>query len=87
MVDQFQFAADRRRGGRAAVQRSIDRLLGTRRVSWFTKRPDFVAGKKPKDWVKADFATEEPPLAGWNKFSTAQYRALQDKASKLAAGE
>ena len=86
MVDELQVAADKARGGKRAVQRKVDKLLGIPHVSWLTRKPKYVETKLPKDWVGADFATEEPPVAGWEKFSTDQFRAVKALAARLAAG-
>jgi hypothetical protein len=78
MVDRFSVAGGKRKNGRKAVQQRINRALGITQNDWHTPRPDFVDKKEPKDWVGADFATEEPPLAGWQAFSTDQYRQLMN---------
>jgi len=84
-VDELQVAADRTRGGKRAIQKKVDKLLGIPHVSWLTRKPKYVEKKLPKDWIGADFATEEPPVAGWEKFSTEQFRALKALAARLAA--
>jgi hypothetical protein len=85
VADELQGAADHIRGGKRAVQRKVDKTLGIPHVSWLTKKPDYADEKLPKDWVGADFATEEPPVAGWEKFSTEQFRAVRALAADLAA--
>jgi hypothetical protein len=85
-VDALQVAAEKTRGGKRTVQKKVDKLLGIPHVSWLTRKPKYVDKKLPKDWVGADFATEEPPVAGWEKFSTEQFRAVKALAARLAAG-
>ena len=85
MADELQLAAGATRGGKAAIQKVVDKTLGIPHVSWLMKKPDFVDKKLPKDWVGADFATEEPPVAGWQKFSTEQFRTVRALAADLAA--
>ena len=85
-VDLLQAAAGRLRGGAAEARGRVCRLLGFRMSDWFEKRPAYVEKKLPKDWVGADFATEEPPVAGWQKVSAAGWRALGRLALDLAAG-
>jgi hypothetical protein len=86
MVDQLQAVADKTRGGKPAVQKQIDATLGVPAKSWFPKKPAYVEKKLPKDWVGADFATEEPPVAGWKAFSVQQFRAVKALADQLADG-
>ena len=86
MADELQLAADKTRGGKRAVQKKVDKTLGIPHVSWLMKKPKYVEKKLPKDWLGADFATEEPPVAGWEKFSTDQFRAVKALAGRLAAG-
>lgn len=86
MVDRFQNAAAGR-GGKPAVRRQVNQALRIADKSWYAKRPDYVDRKLPKDWTNADFATEEPALAGWSKFSAPQFRTLNNLALKLASGE
>jgi hypothetical protein len=85
-VDLLESAARRSRGGAAAVRGKVSRLMGFKFKDWFDKRPAYVEKKLPKDWVGADFATEEPPVAGWQKIPPAKWRALGDAALKLATG-
>ena len=85
-VDALQAAANKTRGGKRAVQRKVDQLLGIPHVSWLTRKPKYVEKKLPKDWIGADFATEEPPVAGWEQFSTDQFRAVRSLATRLVAG-
>jgi len=74
-----------RGGGPAAVKRKVNRLLGVARGDWFPKRPAYVTEKLPKDWTGADFATEEPPLAGWQQFSPDAWRALRQLALTMVS--
>jgi hypothetical protein len=85
-VDLLQAAAERSRSGGAAVRNRVSRLLGFKPRDWWEKRPAYVERKLPKDWVGADFATEEPPVAGWQKVPPARWRALGRLALNLAAG-
>ena len=85
-VDALQAAAARTRGGKRAVQKKVDKLLGIPHVSWLTRKPKYVEKKLPKDWIGADFATEEPPVAGWEQFSSEQFRAVKALAGRLVAG-
>ncbi len=78
-VDLFQSVADKSRGGKAAVKRKINQRLGIPADGWFPSR-------KPAD-DDTDRFTEEPPLAGWQQFEVEQYRAVQNMALTLAAGE
>jgi hypothetical protein len=86
MVDELQAAAKKARGGKWAIQKKVDKTLGVPHVSWLMKKPKYVEKKLPKDWVGADFATEEPPVAGWDKFSAEQFRAVKQLAASLVAG-
>ncbi|MCX7590779.1 MAG: hypothetical protein N2255_04040 [Kiritimatiellae bacterium] len=85
MVDEFELAARRGGIGVAKVRRQINKVLGVEDRAWFAPPPAYVMKKPPKEWVGADYATEEPPLAGWNKFSTEQYRALRRLALDLVS--
>jgi hypothetical protein len=85
-VDLLESAAKRSRGGAGAVRDKASRLLGFKPKDWWEPRPAYVEKKLPKDWVGADFATEEPPVAGWEKIPAARWRALGSAALKLAAG-
>jgi hypothetical protein len=82
-ADQLQLAADA--AGKDAVKADVNDVLGVDADNWAQKRPDFVLGKPPKDWVGADFATEEPAVVGWKKFSTEQFRMVRGLAERLAA--
>jgi hypothetical protein len=86
IVDLLQAAAGRSRNGGAAVRARVNKLLGFKTNDWFQQRPAFAEKKLPKDWVDADFATEEPPSAGWAKISPAKWRELARLATRLAAG-
>lgn len=78
MMDAFQLAADRIPGGKNKVRSAINKTLGIPFSGWFSvKRPD------PKDTSQF---TEEPPAAGWEKFTVAQNRSLRELAANLASG-
>jgi len=85
-VDLLDAAAKRSRGGAAAVRGKVSRLLGFKASDWYMKRPAYVEKKLPKDWVGADFATEEPPAVGWQKMPSAKWRELGKTARTLAGG-
>jgi hypothetical protein len=85
-VDALAAAAARLRGGAAEARGRVCRLLGFRMSDWFEKRPAYVEKKLPKDWVGADYATEEPPVAGWQKLSATAWRALGKLARESASG-
>jgi hypothetical protein len=63
----------------------VNGALGIRQEDWYTKRPEFTDKKLPHLWEAADWATEEPSAAGWEKFSTAKYRHLGALALELAS--
>jgi len=86
IIDHLEMAAGRARGGKGAVKAKINRLLGLKPADWTPKRPRFVDEKEPKDWVGADFATQEPPAAGWGKFGPGIWRDLRAMALALASG-
>ncbi|HOX08614.1 MAG TPA: DUF4091 domain-containing protein [Planctomycetota bacterium] len=83
-VDLLDAAA--RRSGGAAVRGKVSRLLGFRPADWYMKRPAYVDRKLPKDWVGADYATEEPPAVGWQKVPSSGWRALGRLAAGMARG-
>jgi len=85
MIEELLLAAKRGRGGKKALERRVNRLLGMDEQAWFTRRPAYVTKKSPKDWTGADFATEEPPIAGWKEFSPAAWRKLRRLAADLAS--
>ncbi len=77
-VDMFQMAADKGKGGKSAVKRTINRTLGIPADGWDPSR-------KPAD-DDTDRFTEEPPLAGWQQFEVEQYRTVKNLAITLASG-
>ncbi|MGQ9662023.1 MAG: hypothetical protein ACUVWX_06765 [Kiritimatiellia bacterium] len=85
MVDEFHLAAQRPGSSLSSIRRQINKVLGISDSAWFARPPAYVEKKLPKDWVGADYATEEPPLAGWDRFSTEQYRALRRLALDLVS--
>jgi hypothetical protein len=83
VVDALQLAVG---GGDAApIKERVNQVIGFKSGDWYPKRPAYVTEKKPKDWTGADFATEEPPLAGWRQIGAPMWRQLQSLASELAA--
>lgn len=86
MIDEFASAIQRGKR-RSAVKNRVNRAIGIKQAAWYPRRPGYVDKKKPKDWTGADFATEEPPLAGWQDISTATWRRLRSLAATLAAGK
>ena len=85
-VDLLDLASRRLPGGRRAVQRQVDRALGMTRAAWFIKPPAYIERKLPRDWVNADYATEEPPLADWKRLPVDRFREVAGLALDLAAG-
>lgn len=83
-VDLLETAAKKK--GRAAVQAAAGKVIGFATRDWFQKPPAYVEKKLPKDWVDADFATEEPPSVGWDKISSNAWRGLNAVAARLAGG-
>lgn len=76
-VDAFQLAADK--PGKANIKKAVNRALGIPASGWVpSRKPD------PND---TDRFTEEPPLAGWQRFTADQYRKVHDLAITLASGE
>jgi hypothetical protein len=71
--------------GRTAVEGRVNAVLGARKAHWFARRPKEFSGE-PKNWVDAGFATEEPPLAGWEQYPVESYRELRALGLKLASG-
>lgn len=86
IIEGFDAAAKSATGGAAGVKDRVNEVLGFTTASWYPKRPGYVDQKPPKDWVGADFATEEPPLAGWEGIPTTTWRQLQRMALDLMAG-
>ena len=84
MVDRLQVASENIKGGKSEIKKKVNKTLGITRDSWLIKKPDYVDKKEPKDWVGADFATEEPPNVGWKKFTSDQLRAVLAQAEELA---
>lgn len=85
-IELLNAAANGRPGGKNSVSAAVNSQLGVTDKDWVTQRPDYADKKLPKDWTGADFATEEPPLAGWAKFTTSLYRGVRDFALKQATG-
>jgi hypothetical protein len=76
-VDALQLAADR--DGKSKVKAKVNRALKISAAGWLpSRKPD------PDD---TDRFTEEPPLAGWEKFTAEQYRSIHALAVNLATGE
>ncbi len=78
MIDSFDAGASRLKSGKPAVKRRINRILGIGNQDWFPSR-----AFDPDD---TDRFTEEPPLAGWEKFSTEQNRKLRQLAIEVVSG-
>jgi hypothetical protein len=85
MVDQLELAA--KKAGKDGVKDQVNDALCVDAGHWAQKRPDYVLNKPPRDWVDADFATQEPAVVGWEKYSTEQYRMVRGLAERLAAGD
>ena len=86
MIEELLLAERHLRGGKKALQRRVSRLLGLRMDDWFPKRPAYVTRKLPEAWTGADFATEEPPIADWRKFSSTAWRKVRQLAADLLSG-
>ena len=83
-IERLEAAAKRSRGGRGAIKKKVTAAMGrTGLAAWAPPIPAYMAKKLPKDWTGADFATEEPPLAGWQDTSIPQYRDLAALAARL----
>ncbi len=77
-VDLLHMAADKTAGGKAAVKRRVNQALRMPASGWYPSRK--------ADSGDTDRFTEEPPLAGWRKFDSEQYRGVKNLALTLAAG-
>jgi hypothetical protein len=75
-VDALQLAANK--AGKNDIKKQVNRALGIPASGWLpSRKPD------PND---TDRFTEEPALAGWERFSADQYRQVLSLAATLASG-
>ena len=81
-VERLALAAGKVAGGASAVRQRVNEVMGCTGADWFAPKPDYVDKKLPKEWTRADFATEEPPAVGWQDKTSEQFKNL----SAVAAG-
>ncbi len=78
MVDCFDVGSKQLKSGKRAVKKRINNALGINNQDWFPSRKF--------DAEDTERFTEEPPLAGWQKFSTEQNRKLRQLAVEVVSG-
>lgn len=81
VCDQLQQIAEQK--GKSNIKEKVNKLLGIKQTDWYSKRPDFVTQKLPMEWENADWATQEPPAAGWQRFHDDKFRAIRKMALTL----
>ncbi len=85
-VERLELAGRKVEGGPAEMRRRVNQVMGMGEAAdWFGPKPDYADVKLPKDWTRADFATEEPPASGWQDKTAEQFRRIGRMAAAAIA--